>query len=45
MGSICCSNAPMTQDRELGMFISHPASVRALYSTMVADFNNATGIF
>ncbi len=45
MGSINYSNASMTQNRELGMFISDTASVQTLYTAMVADFNNATGIF
>jgi hypothetical protein len=38
MGSINYSNASMTLNRELGMWISDPASVQSLYATMTSDF-------
>jgi phosphatidylserine/phosphatidylglycerophosphate/cardiolipin synthase-like enzyme len=38
MGSINYSNASMTQNRELGVYITDPASVQLLYSTMASDY-------
>ncbi len=38
MGSINYSNASMTQNRELGLYITDPASVQSLYTTMSADY-------
>jgi phosphatidylserine/phosphatidylglycerophosphate/cardiolipin synthase-like enzyme len=35
MGSINYSNASMTQNRELGVYITDPASVQALYADMI----------
>jgi PLD-like domain/Abnormal spindle-like microcephaly-assoc'd, ASPM-SPD-2-Hydin len=41
MGSINYSNASMTQNRELGVYITDPASVQALYTTMTSDYAGA----
>jgi phosphatidylserine/phosphatidylglycerophosphate/cardiolipin synthase-like enzyme len=38
MGSINYSTASMTENRELGVYISDPASVQALYATMTSDY-------
>jgi len=38
MGSINYSNASMNQNRELGVYITDPASVQSLNATMVADY-------
>lgn len=38
MGSINYSNASMTQNRELGVYIYDPASVQSLNATMAADY-------
>jgi cardiolipin synthase len=38
MGSINYSNASMTQNRELGVYIEDPASIQALNATMVSDY-------
>jgi len=38
MGSINYSSASMTQNRELGAFISDPVSVQLLYNTMAGDY-------
>jgi hypothetical protein len=38
MGSINYSNASMTQNRELGVYISDPTSVQSLNATMTADY-------
>jgi phosphatidylserine/phosphatidylglycerophosphate/cardiolipin synthase-like enzyme len=40
MGSINYSNASMTQNRELGLYISDAASVQSLYTTMSSDYAN-----
>ncbi|MES2393539.1 MAG: choice-of-anchor D domain-containing protein [Acidobacteriota bacterium] len=42
MGSINYSNASMTQNRELGMYIADTPSISLLYTTMVADYNRGT---
>jgi phosphatidylserine/phosphatidylglycerophosphate/cardiolipin synthase-like enzyme len=38
MGSINYSNASMTENRELGIYIADPASVQSLNATMAADY-------
>ena len=38
MGSINYSNASMTENRELGVYISDPASVQSLNATMASDY-------
>ena len=38
MGSINYSNASMTENRELGVYIADPASVQLLNATMAADY-------
>jgi cardiolipin synthase len=38
MGSINYSNASLTENRELGLFIADPASVAAIETTMAADY-------
>jgi hypothetical protein len=38
MGSINYSNASMTQNRELGVYITDPASIQALNATMASDY-------
>jgi phosphatidylserine/phosphatidylglycerophosphate/cardiolipin synthase-like enzyme len=38
MGSINYSNASMTQNRELGVWISDPATIQSLYATMTSDY-------
>ena len=38
MGSINYSNASMTENRELGVYIADPASVQFLNATMVSDY-------
>lgn len=38
MGSINYSNASMTENRELGVYIADPASVQSLNATMAADY-------
>jgi hypothetical protein len=42
MGSINYSNASMTQNRELGMYINDPASVQSLQSTIASDYAGGT---
>jgi hypothetical protein len=42
MGSINYSNASMTENRELGVYITDPASVQLLNATMVADYAGGT---
>ena len=42
MGSINYSNASMTENRELGIYITDPASVQMLYTTMSADYAGGT---
>jgi phosphatidylserine/phosphatidylglycerophosphate/cardiolipin synthase-like enzyme len=42
MGSINYSNASMTENRELGLYISDAASVQSLYTTMAADYAGGT---
>jgi cardiolipin synthase len=42
MGSINYSNASMTQNRELGMFVTDNASVALLNNSLIYDYNNAT---
>ncbi len=42
MGSINYSNASMDNNRELGMYISDPASVETLNTTMSADYAGGT---
>ena len=42
MGSINYSNASMTENRELGIYIADPASVQLLNSTMAADYAGGT---
>ncbi len=42
MGSINYSNASMTQNRELGLYIADPASVQSLYTTITADYAGGT---
>ncbi len=41
MGSINYSNASMTQNRELGVYITDPASIQSLYATMTGDYAGA----
>jgi cardiolipin synthase A/B len=41
MGSINYSNASMNQNRELGLYITDPASVQALYTDMTSDYAGA----
>jgi phosphatidylserine/phosphatidylglycerophosphate/cardiolipin synthase-like enzyme len=38
MGSINYSSASMTQNRELGMFVSDPVSVQLLNTTIASDY-------
>jgi len=38
MGSINFSNASMTENRELGLYISDPAAVQQLYNAMSSDY-------
>jgi hypothetical protein len=38
MGSINYSTASLTENRELGMYITDPASVKTLYTTMTQDY-------
>jgi phosphatidylserine/phosphatidylglycerophosphate/cardiolipin synthase-like enzyme len=42
MGSINYSSASMTQNRELGMYITDPASVQSIETTMAADYAGGT---
>jgi phosphatidylserine/phosphatidylglycerophosphate/cardiolipin synthase-like enzyme len=42
MGSINYSSASMTENRELGVYISDPASVQLLNSAMAADYAGGT---
>lgn len=42
MGSINYSNASMTQNRELGMYVTDSASAQAIYNTMLSDYNGGT---
>jgi phosphatidylserine/phosphatidylglycerophosphate/cardiolipin synthase-like enzyme len=42
MGSINYSNASMTQNRELGVYITDPTSVQALYADMTSDYAGAS---
>jgi hypothetical protein len=42
MGSINYSIASMTENRELGLYISDAASVQLLYTTMTADYTGGT---
>jgi hypothetical protein len=42
MGSINYSSASMTENRELGAYISDPASVQSLNATMAADYAGGT---
>ena len=42
MGSINYSNASMNNNRELGMYVTDPASITQLYTTMTADYNGGT---
>jgi phosphatidylserine/phosphatidylglycerophosphate/cardiolipin synthase-like enzyme len=42
MGSINYSNASMTQNRELGLYITDVASVQSLNTTMSADYAGGT---
>ena len=42
MGSINYSNASMTENRELGVYITDPTSVTTLYNVMTADYAGAT---
>jgi phosphatidylserine/phosphatidylglycerophosphate/cardiolipin synthase-like enzyme len=42
MGSINYSIASMTQNRELGLYITDTPSISAIYTTMVADYAGAT---
>jgi HKD family nuclease len=42
MGSINYSNASMTQNRELGLYITDPASVQSLATTMASDYAGAS---
>jgi len=42
MGSINYSNASMNNNRELGVYITDPASVQTLYNTMAADYAGGT---
>jgi phosphatidylserine/phosphatidylglycerophosphate/cardiolipin synthase-like enzyme len=45
MGSINYSNASMNSNRELGMYITDNASVQTLYTALVSDYTNATGVY
>jgi cardiolipin synthase len=42
MGSINYSTASMTENRELGVYITDPTSVTTLYNVMTADYAGAT---
>jgi hypothetical protein len=42
MGSINYSNASMNSNRELGMYVTDPASITAIHDTMLADYNGGT---
>jgi phosphatidylserine/phosphatidylglycerophosphate/cardiolipin synthase-like enzyme len=42
MGSINYSNASMTENRELGVYIADPASVQLLNATMASDYAGGT---
>ena len=42
MGSINYSNASMTQNRELGIYVTDPASITTIETTMVADYAAGT---
>ena len=42
MGSINYSNASMTENRELGVYITDAASVQSLYNTISADYAGGT---
>ncbi|WP_176441874.1 choice-of-anchor D domain-containing protein [Granulicella rosea] len=42
MGSINFSTASMTENRELGLYITDPASVQALYTAMTSDYAGAS---
>jgi phosphatidylserine/phosphatidylglycerophosphate/cardiolipin synthase-like enzyme len=42
MGSINYSNASMTQNRELGMYITDAPSITTLYSVLSTDYAGAT---
>ncbi|MDE1161575.1 MAG: choice-of-anchor D domain-containing protein [Acidobacteriaceae bacterium] len=41
MGSINYSDASMTQNRELGMYVTDQASVSLIYTNFIADYNGA----
>ena len=38
MGSINFSNASMTENRELGLYVSDPASIQQLQTAMTSDY-------
>jgi cardiolipin synthase A/B len=42
MGSINYSNASMNQNRELGVYITDPASIQALNADMISDYAGAS---
>ena len=42
MGSINFSTASLTQNRELGMYVTDSTSVQTLYNTLVSDYNGGT---
>jgi cardiolipin synthase len=42
MGSINYSIASMTENRELGVYITDPASVQTLQTTMASDYQMGT---
>ncbi len=42
MGSINYSNASMTENRELGLYISDATAVQLLNTTMTSDYNGGT---
>ncbi len=42
MGSINYSSASMNSNRELGMYVTDPASITSLHDTMLADYNGGT---
>jgi phosphatidylserine/phosphatidylglycerophosphate/cardiolipin synthase-like enzyme len=42
MGSINYSNASLTANRELGMYITDAASIITLYNSLTSDYAGAT---
>jgi cardiolipin synthase A/B len=42
LGSINYSSASMNSNRELGMYVTDPASITSLHDTILADYNGGT---